>query len=212
MTTLPHVNTLDQISAVWANSLIDGINGATAGSGTTAQRPATGTPGQRWYDTTLKRQWQWDGTAWVLVAGSMPRVLLKTTVANTATGAIVQVTWQTEVYDTDNLHAVNDTKIIAPAGLAGRWRFEYVWAWGANAAGGRASWLERNADGQRIAYVDVQANGGGGGTSGSSSSAGREIVMNASDFVYFVVFQNSGATLAIDVANSYLGATYLGPA
>lgn len=63
---LPPVKPLDLISDIWANSLIDAVN-SVAGQGTAANRPASGTPGQRYYATDTKTLSYYDGTGWVIL-------------------------------------------------------------------------------------------------------------------------------------------------
>ena len=152
---------------------------------------------------------QSNGTLWLPVAGSMPRVLLQTTSPNVANATLTTMIWQTEVYDTDNIHGAGATSIIIPAGLPGRWRFEYTFTFAANAVGGRAAWLQLNGNAAvRYAYNDVAAAAGGGN---NAMTASATLNLAVGDVMDLIAYQSSGGVLGLGLPNTFYGASYIGP-
>lgn len=158
------------------------------------------------------RVWQSTGSAWVLVGGSMPRVLVRGTATpqSVASGAGVAAAWSVEDYDTDNVHdnVTNNSRFTIPAAFAGRWRFDYCVSFAANATGGRSTWIDHPLAG-RLAEVDMA----GSAAYPNTHTGSAEGLCSAGYVITVTVQHNAGAALNVNgnPTTNYFGAQYMGP-
>lgn len=116
------------------------------------------------------------------------------------TGASTALTFDTETWDVGSCHdnAVNNTRITCPAAGAGLWIFEGGAEIAAAAAGRRELSLRIN---NALFIASIRVPPTAGDTTRLAISS--EYRMAAGDYVELVIFQNSGAGLAITVADAY---------
>jgi len=176
-----------------------------------ASRPAAPYPGFHYYATDTKRDWLWDGTAWQLVGGSMPRVrAIKNTVQATTTGPTI-VTWPDgELYDTDSLHSpsTNPSRIIA--NVAGRWLFDYMIYIQPAASGFEMFMMVNNGAGDggvRYGWLKQQSD-----PSGDVAMAGSAMIMlNVGDYVEVTGYAGVVRNMCTPGLPGYFTGSYLGP-
>jgi hypothetical protein len=173
---------------------------------TSSTRPAGPTTGQSIYETDTKRYLVYDGTFWVIMAGSMPGCLAYVAAGSQAvlTAANTDINLPTERYDTDGFHASTNAFLTIPSGLAG----DYYLSIGAHTSG--------NAVGQRTVSHGVTSNGALGngalyrGSIFPSNSTANAWVNSSGTFravagcvITISLYQDSGSTLTIP--DAYLG-------
>jgi hypothetical protein len=179
-----------------------------------ARDAAIGSPvaGMVCYLSTPKRWYYYDGSAWILSGGSLPRCFLTGgAISALATGVTGQVLFPTEKYDTDALHdtTTNTNRITIPTGLGGVWRFGYSVDFVAFGAGDRQAWMLVNNAGQTYARTVV---GYSSATLNVWSSGMSDIVLVPGDYVALNVNQSSGSPMNIGAAGgTVLWGTYVGP-
>ena len=138
--------------------------------------------------------------AGVSLVGSGPQ-----TIANNTETAI---TFDTELFDTDAFHSTvtNTSRITIPAGKGGKYLFNSVFYFPANATGYRYSIFKKN--GTRVSgYAQVP-----GASASIEIALSNSIVLDlvATDYVEMFLRQNSGGNLDNLTQYSYFSAIYLG--
>lgn len=169
--------------------------------------------GKMVWDASTDRIMVYTGSAWVIVGGSMPRVeVARSTPQSLATaGSGTAITWDTETFDTDGIHAASSSRFTIPTGLGGRWRFDAGIDFAANATGTRAAWFLKNGAGTR--WGQFEAGSSLSGTNNVATILTRELVLVAGDYVEIVLFQSSGGPLNVinNSTTQFFGAQYVGP-
>lgn len=109
------------------------------------------------------------------------------------------VTFDTEYFDTGDLHAAGSpTRITVPTGGAGVWLFTFNICFTANATGARGVYLRVNAN-----SADRRVLGYTAGASWDSTLAGSHVCrLVAGDYMELMAYQSSGAALALKGSNS----------
>lgn len=181
-------------------------------SGAESVRPTAPSFPMRYWATDTQRDWQWNGSVWLLVGGRMPRVhLTRLSSYSLANGANTAIPWNNEVDDTDNFHdnATNPDRITIPR--AGRYRVDACIGVDANATGTRAAWFEVGAfGGTRFCQAECPVNSA---TYGAALILTREFALVAGDWVRVVCYQASGGNLNMpnSTTSSHFAAQYMGP-
>lgn len=173
---------------------------------TSTTRPSSPFVGQSIYETNTKRYVVFDGTNWVIMAGTMPGCLayIASGSQTASNGVGADVSLPTERYDTDGFHTSTNAFLTIPSGMAG----DYYVTIGAHTTG--------NAVGQRTVSCTLTSNGtlGVGALYRGSifpSNATANAWVNSSGTVRVVagcvvtvsLYQDSGSTLTI--TDAYLG-------
>lgn len=158
--------------------------------------------------TDKGRLWLRHGNVWRCVGGAMPRFELQRNAAYTITGsAVVGIPWDTEVLDTDDMHAPNANTVTIPADYPGRWRFEMQIAISTNTSGGTwASWFSPSGSGLRWGWVEM-GRAAGGGMVLLSVTEYRAV---AAEVINAYVFANI-SNVDIAVQNTRFTGQYMGP-
>jgi hypothetical protein len=131
------------------------------------------------------------------------------------TGQPTTMVFQTEAFDTANMHstpagcAPDEAPLIAPR--SGVYLLSAGLAWAQNATGTRYVGINRN--GSPVAADERQANGGTG-AGGTLLTVTTTTALNQGDELTVEVNQNTGGSLIIQGVDSrtYFAATWLGPA
>lgn len=168
----------------------------------------SGTPanGSTWYHTTSKREFRFDGTNWLLVAGDMPRCKLgRTAVQSIAATTITKMLWTNETYDTDNLHSTSTNTSRITLSHSGIWTFSYVIGMAAAALGHRECWLIKNNTGDRHADNRMQQ------SSDFRFNGSVDIACAAGDYVELEVYSNQAIDVWTSATVDYLQCIYRGP-
>lgn len=178
-------------------------------------RPSTPFHGQMIYETDTKKEFVYNGSAWVqtntasttsgvtgvsnLIVPPLVRVR-RATGQSVANGTLSFVSWTVEDVDTDGCFApTSDTVTIQTAGV---YQCSISLEYAANATGWRFGCIAKNPSSasdvaSAIAMAQVQAVTAGGLTTISCSSL---VSCSASDTLKVICFQNSGG--ALDVGNT----------
>lgn len=174
---------------------------------TSATRPtgAARYPGLVIYETNTFRYWSWNGTAWVLIGGPLPRVSVFKAAAQTFSTGFNTLNFDSENYDTDGFHdtSTNTNRLTIPTGLAGVYLVS-VYVSASIASTSTDAYVQVNNAGKR--YIDM--NGVGGVFIGSTP-----IPMAAGEFVDITAYNGTGGagtiTTNVNCAFSlaYMGAT-----
>lgn len=124
-------------------------------------------------------------------------VYMGTTGLALTTGVAAMATFDTEAYDTDNMHSTSSNTSRLTAQTPGLYRFTGQYNFGSNATGTRQIALFKNGAAQ--GYV------AGAGLSAQSAllEITKEIQMAAGDYVELQVTQNSGGTITAPVGVPY---------
>lgn len=168
------------------------------------------------YTVDTRRLWLRIGGVWRPFAGSLPRFRLASTVAvSLANTAITPVSWGTETFDTDDVHAPGTpTRVTIPAALAGVWAMGYSLDFAAANSGTRDTWIHRNGAQAPGAYYGYQAVTFGATAGVGTINQGSTLVeVAAGDYFEVVAYQSSGAALNAGASGaSEFWGRYLGPA
>lgn len=176
--------------------------------------------GLRIYELDTNRHWRYDGAAWILLGGNVPRCdVRRSSVQSVASGTIVPFTPSTAFYNSDGTAmwnaASNPSRVFAP--VAGIYQVSWSLQFG---AGPSAS--------TRQGFVTINGGGTGSGNRYASSfarvsssadgiqlSASCPVVLAAGDYVELNAFQDSGGALNIvpngTVNDAWLQLVWLGP-
>ena len=131
---------------------------------------------------------------------STPRVAVSNSTGHSHTsGTSLLLTWDTEAYDTDNLHSTSTNTSRITATTAGLYQITARQAFAANATGIRSLDVRKNAAGSssggtRIGY-DSQTPVSGAVT---SVCVICDVFLNAGDYLEAFGFQSSGGALSDD--------------
>jgi hypothetical protein len=162
--------------------------------------------------STPKRWYYYDGSAWILSGGSLPRCFLTGGAATgLATATVGTVLFATETYDTDNLHSTvtNTGRVTIPTGLAGVWRIGYSVDFVAFGAGDRQAWIWVNGTGPRYAF---NVEGNTTATVSAILTGSADVVVAAGDYVQVHCYQTSGGAMNVgSIGFTVMQATYVGP-
>ena len=126
-----------------------------------------------------------------------------------ANNTLTILTWDSEVFDTDALHAsgATDNRITIPTGKGGKYLFCWNVAYSANATGERSNYFYKNA-------VLTNYQGGFAPTASSEQSLCATYIDSAiaGDYYYLSGEQTSGGNLDVRSGSirSFFSATYLG--
>jgi hypothetical protein len=117
------------------------------------------------------------------------------------------ITFPTELIDTDGFHSTvsNTSRITIPAGKGGKYLFNSIFYFAANATGFRFSTFRKNGT---VASGFAVLPGSSATVVGLVNSIVLDLV--ATDYVEMFVQQSSGGNLNNDTANSFFSAIYLG--
>lgn len=138
-----------------------GVTHVPTSSGSTA--PSSPTTGQTWWDTTTSRLKVYNGTAWRIVSGSMPRIFCRHGGSGTGTFSVTNTVthpWNHEDEKVDITHStsVNNGRFTIDAGMGGIYFFQFT------------TIVDAQNDGLiRAAYLDVDT----ADTSNPTSDTGR---------------------------------------
>lgn len=113
-------------------------------------------------------------------------------------GVNTAIQFDTELYDTDNIHdvAVNNTRLTC--NTAGEYLISGAVRWASNGTGVRVSFISVNGT-ARIAQQDAAAPAG---TYAFSQQLVTQYHLNAGDYVELLVYQDSGSALNVETYGS----------
>lgn len=221
--TVPNVSAGNVINpATWGNQVANDVNyllglvpttaseGVQRFSSASARSSAIPSPvtGQLTVRTDTGRLEMWNGTAWVPVAGDMPRAKgTPSTSTVIGSAAVVVLQWNTEEYDTAAMFTAFGTTITAA--FTGMYLVTYRVTFGSAANGVRQTFIRKNG-GNR--YGD-QTESVTGTATGITLSGSAEVYMAASEYVEVCAYQDTGVGLSCLASTSdYFSARFLGPA
>jgi hypothetical protein len=115
----------------------------------------------------------------------------------TTTGSVTTLSFDTERYDTDNLHAAG-TPTRLTCNTAGLYDIKFNGGFASNATGFRTAYLQLNGG----TYIAIQTFPAVNGDA-TLFALSTEYVLAANDYVEVQVLQNSGGTLNITQAANY---------
>lgn len=155
---------------------------------------------------------KYDGAAWVTIGGSSTPTFVGVSLTGTTTQSIANntdtaITFPTELIDTDGFHdtVTNTSRITIPAGKGGKYLFNSIYYFDANANGFRFSVFRKN--GSNISGFAALP-----GSSATVVGLTNSIVLDlvATDYVEMFVKQTSGGSLNNSTQFSFFSAIYLG--
>ena len=151
--------------------------------------------------TGTNRVTMYNGTAWITIGGSLPRVrCTRSAVLSVANNTNTVLTgWDGETYDTDAIHdtVTNNGRFTIPVGMGGMWRFDANFDFaGVAAAGLRGTWSELNTTGAGARFGSA-TNTSPSGVDFTYVNITDSILVSAGDFVNVVVLQNSGGAMNV---------------
>ncbi len=199
--------TYDLANAAIPKSLIDAAGDLIVGTAAdTAGRLAIGTANQILAVNSGATALEWKTPASTGFAGAR---LYNSTSLTLANNTATEVTFNSELYDTDGFHSTstNTARITVPAGKAG---YYYVYAnveYGNSATGGRETQIRKN--GAATDGATTYQNFSGGDFSMQTSCL---LYLAEGDYVSLYAYQNSGGNLTLYLAKDYqqFSAMYLG--
>lgn len=128
------------------------------------------------------------------------------------TATDTQCTWAngTEVADTEGTIAIGTGTFTCPAGLAGRWQFDYAVSFQVSAAGNyRVAWMRHSNGPKRYAQMSTPCVG----SIDDRLTGSSDIVLAGGDTVAVYVHHASGGNLWLNnSADQYFQGRYIGPA
>ena len=149
------------------------------------------------FTTDTNRLWVYSGSAWIPIAGSMPRFRVIGGGAGqtgVATATDTQCTWAngTEVEDTEGAIAIGTGTFTCPASLAGRWHFDYAVTFQVSAAGNyRVVWMRHSNGPKRYGQTSTPCVG----SIDDRLTGSSEIVLAGGDTVAVYAHHASGGNL-----------------
>lgn len=185
---------------------------------TSGTRPGSPPEGSFIYETDTDTYRGWDGSAWQEVfVLNPPRVeVTRTTTQNIPDSVSTTLTWQSSVFNYRAMwnSGVNPSRLTVPSGMGGLYRIHATVEFDHDpdpqaGTGTRQVALMKN--GAIIGRL-ITANAGTG--QASRVFYEREVVGASGDYFEVAVYQNSGATLAINVVQTtpFFQARRVGPA
>lgn len=189
-------------------------NAVTSFASSSARDTAISLPveGMLSFTTDTNRLWVYSGSAWIPIAGSMPR--FKVTGGGAGQTGVVTATNTTctwangsEVEDTEGAIAIGTGVFTCPAGLPGRWAFQFSVKFDPNNTGIRYAWLAYSVGPAMYARTNMVNLGG---TAVELLQGSAEIVMTAGSTVSVVVHQTSGANRTVNTdADQYFQGRFI---
>ncbi|HKZ20299.1 MAG TPA: hypothetical protein VJQ57_09330 [Acidimicrobiia bacterium] len=162
-------------------------------------------PSEGWHVWTLdtNRLWVYDGSAWVLMGGSLPRCRAQRATSqsiSTVTATAIQFN-SADIYDSDAMHDIvtNNTRITVPAGLGGVWSIGYGFRWATGGAANttRVSFMRVNAGSERYGYFEDED---GTGSIGIAKTVQVDQPLAAGDYIDLIVYHNEAGSFGQDVS------------
>jgi len=151
---------------------------------------------------------KWAAPAAASFSGALCKKSTSQTISNST---LTAVTWNSEVYDTDNIHSTvtNTDRFTIPAGKGGYWYISVFLNWNNMTTGTRRIYINKNGSEQLTARNDAAT------TQNWDMTANGVISCAAADYLSVDVFQTSGGNLDIwgdNLGNpvSWISVAYLG--
>jgi hypothetical protein len=148
--------------------------------------------------STLMNQITTYGQFWA----NPPMFRMYQSIAQSVPNAVyTQITMDALDYDTDSGRAAGTPwSYTIPAGMSGRWTFNWKVGWAINATGARLESLYRN--GSPVTAEQSSATNAGASRTADVAASGTTIAVNAGDIISVWGFQESTAALNTDAGQS----------
>lgn len=159
--------------------------------------------GQFIYETVTGRFKSYDGSNWVIVGGKMPQVsLTRSTTLAAADASSTNLTFPTEVYDTDGFHAASSHTIVIPTGLGGKYHIDAQARFASSATGYRIInvAISSNASVTDEVALFIGSTNQAIATTNNAANASKDLRLEAGATLTFTVFQTSGGSLNVTSA------------
>jgi hypothetical protein len=217
--TVANVSNGNPIEPAWGNQVATDVNfllslvpafvsqGVQRYANATARASGITSPalGQITVLTDTLRMEIWNGSAWVPIAGDMPRASARRSSGYPiGPGVLTALQWSSQEYDTANMYTALDSRIFAP--YTGLYRVDFQVNF-ASAAGGVREAFIRHVGGARYGDQVESVNT----ATGVNLSGGCEIYMAASEYVEVLAFHDTGAGLGVLGPESYFRVRFVGP-